>query len=237
MPSGTAAFEKRGIAVDIPVWHAENCTQCNWCSTVCPHAVIRPFILKPEDAQGLTTVDCKSAPGKRFLIAVSAEDCTGCGSCAEMCPAHGKAAILWSGKCHECDDQETFEYAKKVGVQQGSGKNVKEAQFLRPYLEYSGACPGCGETPYAKMVTQLFGDHAIIANASGCSSIWGASVPSMPYVVDEKGRGPAWANSLFEDNAEFGYGMSVSMRTRREGIKTVVVHWQIHLRRHCITPG
>ena len=109
-----------------------------------------------------------------------------------------------------------------MGVQQGSGKNVKEAQFLRPYLEYSGACPGCGETPYAKMVTQLFGDHAIIANATGCSSIWGASVPSMPYVVDEKGRGPAWANSLFEDHAEFGYGMSVSMRTRREGIKTVV---------------
>ena len=222
VPSGTAAFEKRGIAVDIPVWHAENCTQCNWCSTVCPHAVIRPFILKPEDAQGLTTVDCKSAPGKRFLIAVSAEDCTGCGSCAEMCPAHGKALFMEraAGRMH--DDQETFEYAKKVGVQQGSGKNVKEAQFLRPYLEYSGACPGCGETPYAKMVTQLFGDHAIIANATGCSSIWGASVPSMPYVVDEKGRGPAWANSLFEDNAEFGYGMSVSMRTRREGIKTVV---------------
>ncbi|MFR6042042.1 MAG: 4Fe-4S binding protein [Dysosmobacter welbionis] len=132
----------------------------------------------------------QECPRKRFLIAVSAEDCTGCGSCAEMCPAHGKALFMEraAGRMH--DDQETFEYAKKVGVQQGSGKNVKEAQFLRPYLEYSGACPGCGETPYAKMVTQLFGDHAIIANATGCSSIWGASVPSMPYVVDEKGRGP-----------------------------------------------
>ena len=224
VPSGTAAFEKRGIAVDIPVWHAENCTQCNWCSTVCPHAVIRPFILKPEDAQGLTTVDCKSAPGKRFLIAVSAEDCTGCGSCAEMCPAHGKALFMEraAGRMH--DDQETFEYAKKVGVQQGSGKNVKEAQFLRPYLEYSGACPGCGETPYAKMVTQLFGDHAIIANATGCSSIWGASVPSMPYVVDEKGRGPAWANSLFEDGAEHGLGLYYGQKTIRDALKDKVAH-------------
>lgn len=222
VPSGTAAFEKRGIAVDIPVWHAENCTQCNWCSTVCPHAVIRPFILKPEDAQGLTTVDCKSAPGKRFLIAVSAEDCTGCGSCAEMCPAHGKALFMEraAGRMH--DDQETFEYAKKVGVQQGSGKNVKEAQFLRPYLEYSGACPGCGETPYAKMVTQLFGDHAIIANATGCSSIYGGSAPTVPYSVNKKGFGPAWANSLFEDNAEFGFGMNLATTQRRAKLADTV---------------
>ena len=222
VPSGTAAFEKRGIAVDIPVWHAENCTQCNWCSTVCPHAVIRPFILKPEDAQGLTTVDCKSAPGKRFLIAVSAEDCTGCGSCAEMCPAHGKALFMEraAGRMH--DDQETFEYAKKVGVQQGSGKNVKEAQFLRPYLEYSGACPGCGETPYAKMVTQLFGDHAIIANATGCSSIWGGSAPTVPYTTNKDGHGPAWGSSLFEDAAEYGFGMFSAVKHRREKLADIV---------------
>ena len=208
--------------MDIPVWHAENCTQCNWCSTVCPHAVIRPYILKEEDAEGLTTVDCKTAPGKKFFIGVSAEDCTGCGSCVEMCPARGKALAMERSAGRMFQDQENFEYAKKKGVQQGSDKTVKEAQFLRPYLEYSGACPGCGETPYAKMVTQLFGDHAIIANATGCSSIWGASVPSMPYVVDENGRGPAWANSLFEDNAEFGYGMSVSMRTRRTALRNTV---------------
>ena len=230
VPSGTAAFEKRGIAVDIPVWHAENCTQCNWCSTVCPHAVIRPFILKPEDAQGLTTVDCKSAPGKRFLIAVSAEDCTGCGSCAEMCPAHGKALFMEraAGRMH--DDQETFEYAKKVGVQQGSGKNVKEAQFLRPYLEYSGACPGCGETPYAKMVTQLFGDHAIIANATGCSSIWGGPAATSPYCANKEGHGPAWCNSLFEDNAEHGLGMYIGQNKIRQDLaeetrQLIAVEW------------
>ena len=222
VPSGTSAFEKRGIAVDIPVWHSENCTQCNWCSTVCPHAVIRPFVLEEKDAEGLTTVESKTEPGKRFLIAVSAEDCTACGSCVEMCPARGKALSMERADHRMHADQEIFEYAKKVGVQKGSDKNVKTSQFLRPYLEYSGACPGCGETPYAKMVTQLFGDHAIIANATGCSSIWGASVPSMPYVIDEKGHGPAWANSLFEDNAEFGYGMSVSMRARRDAMKTVV---------------
>ena len=222
VPSGTSAFEKRGIAVDVPVWHSENCTQCNWCSTVCPHAVIRPFVLEEKDAEGLTTVESKTEPGKRFLIAVSAEDCTACGSCVEMCPARGKALSMERADHRMKQDQEIFEYAKKVGVQKGSDKNVKTSQFLRPYLEYSGACPGCGETPYAKMVTQLFGDHAIIANATGCSSIWGASVPSMPYVIDEKGHGPAWANSLFEDNAEFGYGMAVSMRARRDGMKTVV---------------
>ena len=221
-PSGTSAFEKRGIAVDIPVWHAENCTQCNWCSAVCPHAVIRPFVLKPEDAEGLTTVDCKTVEGKKFIVAVSAADCTGCGSCVEMCPAHGKALTMERSAGRMFEDQNTFEYAKKVGVQEGSDKNVKTSQFLRPYLEYSGACPGCGETPYAKMVTQLFGDHAVIANATGCSSIWGASVPSMPYVVDENGHGPAWANSLFEDNAQFGFGMSVSLRTRRNAMKAVV---------------
>ncbi|MCF0123025.1 MAG: pyruvate:ferredoxin (flavodoxin) oxidoreductase [Ruminiclostridium sp.] len=221
-PSGTAAFEKRGIAVDIPVWHAENCTQCNWCSAVCPHAVIRPFILKPEDAEELTTVDCKTAEGKRFIVAVSAADCTGCGSCVEMCPARGKALTMERSAGRMFEDQNVFEYAKQVGVQEGCDKSVKTSQFMRPYLEYSGACPGCGETPYAKMVTQLFGDHAVIANATGCSSIWGASVPSMPYVVDENGHGPAWANSLFEDNAQFGYGMSVSLRTRREAMKAIV---------------
>ncbi len=224
VPSGTSAFEKRGIAVDVPVWDPTKCTQCGWCSAVCPHAVIRPFVLKPEDAEklGAPTIPSKTDPGKRFLIGVSACDCTACGSCVEMCPARGKALSMQLA--HEIMErsQEVFEFGKKYGVQKGSDKSVKESQFLKPYLEYSGACPGCGETPYAKMVTQLFGDHAVIANATGCSSIWGASVPSMPYVIDERGHGPAWANSLFEDNAEFGYGMAVSLRTRRAAMKSVV---------------
>ena len=145
-----------------------------------------------------------------------------CGSCVEMCPARVKALTMEKAEDRMHHDQLAFDYAKAHGVQKGSDRTVKESQFLRPYLEYSGACPGCGETPYAKMVTQLFGDHAVIANATGCSSIWGASVPSMPYVVDEQGKGPAWANSLFEDNAEFGYGMTISLRTRRGELKTVV---------------
>ena len=223
VPSGTSAFEKRGIAVDVPVWHAENCTQCGWCSAVCPHGVVRPYILNPEDAEQVSaSVDCKTAPGKKFMIAVSACDCTACGSCVEMCPAHNKALTMERSDGIMQAAQDEFEFAKAHGVQQGSDKNVKSSQFLRPYLEYSGACPGCGETPYAKMVTQLFGDHAVIANATGCSSIWGASVPSMPYVIDANGKGPAWANSLFEDNAEFGFGMSVSLRTRRSALKAVV---------------
>ncbi len=222
VPSGTSAFEKRGIAVEIPVWHPENCIQCNWCATVCPHAVIRPFLLKPEDAKGLDTVPSKTDPSRRFLIAVSAEDCVDCGSCAEMCPARVKALTMEKAEDRMHQDQMVFHYAKARGVQKGSDGSVRESQFLRPYLEYSGACPGCGETPYAKLVTQLFGDRAVIANATGCSSIWGASVPSMPYVVDETGKGPAWANSLFEDNAEFGYGMAISLRTRRAALKVVV---------------
>ena len=222
VPSGTSAFEKRGIAVDIPVWHPENCTQCNWCAAVCPHACVRPFVLKEEDAQDLNTAPSKAVPGKRFIVAVSAQDCTGCGSCAEMCPARNKALTMEASAGRMAQDQADFEYAKEKGIQEGSGENVRTSQLLRPYLEYSGACPGCGETPYAKMVTQLFGDHAIIANATGCSSIWGASVPSMPYVIDENGKGPAWANSLFEDNAEFGYGMAVSMRTRRDALAVVI---------------
>jgi pyruvate-ferredoxin/flavodoxin oxidoreductase len=224
VPSGTSAYEKRGIAVDVPVWNPVNCTQCNWCAAVCPHGVIRPFILEPADAEtaGTPVADCKTAPGKKFLVAVSACDCTACGSCVEMCPARNKALSMELAADRMEKDQEVFEFAKAKGIQKGSNKNVKNSQFLKPYLEYSGACPGCGETPYAKMVTQLFGDHAVIANATGCSSIWGASVPSMPYVVDEKGRGPAWANSLFEDNAEFGYGMAVSLRTRRAYMKSVV---------------
>ena len=186
-----------------------------------PHAVIRPFLLKPEDAKGLDTVPSKTDPSRRFLIAVSAEDCVDCGSCAEMCPARVKALTMEKAEDRMHQDQMVFHYAKARGVQKGSDGSVRESQFLRPYLEYSGACPGCGD-PYAKLVTQLFGDRAVIANATGCSSIWGASVPSMPYVVDETGKGPAWANSLFEDNAEFGYGMAISLRTRRAALKIVV---------------
>lgn len=225
IPSGTAAFEKRGIAVDLPVWAPELCIQCGWCSMVCPHGVIRPFALEEEIAQqaGVPVADGKGEADKKFLIAISAYDCTGCGSCVEMCPARKKALSMEQSEGRMDRDQAVFEWAKDhAAALLGSNASVKQSQFLMPYLEFSGACPGCGETPYAKLVTQLFGDRAIIANATGCSSIWGASAPSMPYTVDQKGHGPAWSNSLFEDNAEFGYGMAVSMRTRRHEMQAVV---------------
>ncbi|MDD3164565.1 MAG: pyruvate:ferredoxin (flavodoxin) oxidoreductase [Oscillospiraceae bacterium] len=224
LPSGTSAFEKRGIAVEVPAWTAESCIQCNWCSIVCPHGVIRPFTLseKAAAASGAETADMKGQPGKKFLMAISAADCTGCGSCEEMCPAHNKAIQMVRAETCMEQEQRVFDWALENHENQGGDENVKQSQFLRPYLEYSGACPGCGETPYAKLVTQLFGKRAIIANATGCSSIWGCSAPITPYTVDENGNGPAWANSLFEDNAEFGYGMAISMRTRRAELKMAV---------------
>ena len=220
VPSGTAAFEKRGIAIDIPQWDASKCMQCNWCSYVCPHAVIRPFVMDADEAaeyKGMK-IPYKDDETKSFAIGISALDCTGCGSCAEVCPARKKALEMVDGETNQDAAQEDFDFLfHKVGTKKelGSDENVKKSQFLQPLLEFSGACPGCGETPYAKLVTQLFGDRMFIANATGCSSIWGLSAPASPYTVNPEGKGPAWANSLFEDNAEFGYGMAVAMKARR----------------------
>lgn len=227
VPAGTAAFEKRGIAIDIPQWDATKCMQCNWCSYVCPHAVIRPFIMDADEAaayEGIK-VSFKDDADKFFAIGVSAYDCTGCGSCADVCPARNKALEMVDGETNQDEAQKDFDYlfnevASKNDL--GSAESVKKSQFLQPLLEFSGACPGCGETPYAKLVTQLFGDRMFIANATGCSSIWGLSAPAAPYTVNAEGKGPAWGNSLFEDNAEFGYGMAVAVKARRNEMKHVV---------------
>ncbi len=228
VPSGTAAFEKRGIAADLPVWDPEKCKQCNWCSCVCPHGVIRPFALNKEEADGVDgAVDMKGAKNLKYTIAISALDCTGCGSCVEMCPAREKALSMTPA---------TDEYMEKAQAKYDklfanttkkdlpfSEETIKGIQFKQPLMEFSGACPGCGEAPYAKLVTQLFGDRMYIANATGCSSIWGCSAPSSPYTVNSEGRGPAWANSLFEDNAEFGVGMRVSVDARRNELKSAAL--------------
>lgn len=227
IPSGTAAFEKRGIAVDVPKWNGENCMQCNWCSYVCPHGVIRPFAMTEEEAEGsgAETIAMKGHPDKRFTIAISALDCTGCGSCAEVCPSRKKALEMVPAAQVTEEHQKVYDYAfantsqKELGLGE---ETIRGSQFKQPLLEFSGACPGCGESPYAKLVTQLYGDRMFIANATGCSSIWGCSVPSTPYTVNREGRGPAWANSLFEDNAEFGFGMAMAMKARRQEMRTAV---------------
>ena len=231
-PSGSAAYEKRGIAVNVPVWHAENCVQCNQCSYVCPHAVIRPVAMTEEEAAnvpaGTQVVDLKGMPGYKFTMAISVLDCTGCGSCANVCPGNNRAETLTMDKLEKhLDEQPAFDYAvtlpiKTEVVDKFKEATVKGSQFKQPLLEFSGACAGCGETPYAKLITQLFGDRMYIANATGCSSIWGNSSPSTPYTVNAKGQGPAWSNSLFEDNAEFGYGMLLAQKAIRDGLKTKV---------------
>jgi pyruvate-ferredoxin/flavodoxin oxidoreductase len=232
-PSGSAAYEKRGIAVTIPQWNPDNCIQCNFCSYVCPHAVIRPIALTEEEAakkpENMKVLPMTGMPGYQFAITVSAFDCTGCGSCANVCPGKkGEKALTMVNMEANCDvTQETFEYGQTLPIKQEVIDKFKEAtvkgsQFKQPLLEYSGACAGCGETPYAKLITQLFGDRMYIANATGCSSIWGNSSPSTPYTVNAKGQGPAWANSLFEDNAEFGYGMLLAQNAIREGLKSKV---------------
>ena len=232
-PSGSAAYEKRGIAVTIPQWKPENCIQCNFCSYVCPHAVIRPVALTEEEAakkpENMKVLPMTGMPGYQFAITVSAFDCTGCGSCANVCPGKkGEKALTMVNMEANCDvTQERFEYGQSLPIKQEVIDKFKEAtvkgsQFKQPLLEYSGACAGCGETPYAKLITQLFGDRMYIANATGCSSIWGNSSPSTPYTVNAKGQGPAWANSLFEDNAEFGYGMLLAQNAIREGLKSKV---------------
>lgn len=226
-PSGTAAYEKRGIAVSVPVWQPEKCIQCNICSYVCPHAVIRPVVVSEEEAkkapEGMQLLAMNGINGYRFAITVSALDCTGCGSCVACCPAKGKAIIMQSFAEH-VGEQAYFDYgrtlAKKPDVMEKfAAESLKGSQFRQPLLEFSGACGGCGETPYAKLVTQLFGERMYIANATGCSSIWGNSSPSTPYTVTEEGKGPAWSNSLFEDAAEFGYGMLLAQQAVRKRLR------------------
>ena len=231
-PSGAAAFEKRGIAVDIPVWNPENCIQCNRCSYVCPHAVIRPVAMTEAEAaaapEGTKTLPMTGMADYKFALVVSALDCTGCGSCVNVCPGKkGAKAIAMENMEANAGCQAAFDYAVELPakadvVEKFKENTVKGSQFKQPLLEFSGACAGCGETPYAKLITQLFGDRMYIANATGCSSIWGNSSPSTPYTVNAKGQGPAWSNSLFEDNAEFGYGMLLAQNAIRDGLKAKV---------------
>ena len=231
-PSGSSAYEKRGIAVDIPVWNAENCIQCNRCSYVCPHAVIRPVALTEAEAaaapETMKVVPMTGMADYKFSMVVSALDCTGCGSCANVCPGKkGAKALDMQNMEANAACQSAFDYAvtlpeKADVIEKFKEATVKGSQFKTPLLEFSGACAGCGETPYAKLITQLFGDRMYIANATGCSSIWGNSSPSTPYTVNEKGQGPAWSNSLFEDAAEFGYGMLLAQNAIRGGLKAKV---------------
>ncbi len=228
-PQGSAAYEKRGIAVDVPEWIPENCIQCNQCSYVCPHAVIRPFVLNEEEAKNAPEdMKMKQMMGKgcesyQFTISVSALDCTGCGNCAAICPAKNKALVMKPLES-QLPEARNFEYSLTLTEKEVpfAETTVKGSQFKQPLLEFSGACAGCGETPYAKLITQLFGDRMYIANATGCSSIWGGSAPSTPYTVNKKGFGPAWANSLFEDNAEYGYGMAIAVIQRRNKLADVL---------------
>ena len=232
-PSGSSAYEKRGVAVSVPVWNPENCIQCNRCSFVCPHAVIRPVALSPEEVanapEGVQTIPMIPAVGDyKFTMSVSALDCTGCGSCVNVCPGKkGNKAIEMKPLEEGLFQQAQFDYTvelpdKKDVIEKYKETSVKGSQFKKPLLEFSGACGGCGETPYAKLITQLFGDRMYIANATGCSSIWGNSSPSTPYTTTAEGKGPAWNNSLFEDAAEFGYGMLLAQNALRDAIKEKV---------------
>ncbi len=233
-PQGSAAFEKRGIAVDVPEWIPENCIQCNQCAFVCPHAVIRPVVMNADEAAkapaATKSKDATGLAGLKYAMAVSVLDCTGCGVCANICPAgakdKSKSALVMKPLDSQMAQQEVFDYAvkdveDKAEVHAKFAENtVKGSQFNQPLLEFSGACAGCGETPYAKLVTQLFGDRMYIANATGCSSIWAGSEPSTPYTTNKAGHGPAWGNSLFEDNAEFGLGMFLAQDTLRNRAQT-----------------
>ncbi len=225
-PQGTAAYEKRGIAINVPEWQKDNCIQCNQCSYICPHAVIRPVLLTKKESKNapekFETIEAKGKGLEQYAyrIQVSPLDCTGCGNCANVCPAKEKALIM-----KPLDSQmiqaENWNFASKIPVKENvmSVDTVKGSQFRKPLFEFSGACGGCGETSYAKLVTQLFGDRMIITNATGCSSIWGGSAPSTPYTINARGKGPAWANSLFEDNAEYGYGMVLAIKQMRSKIE------------------
>jgi len=224
---GTSQYEKRTIAINAPNWIPENCIQCNQCSLVCPHAVIRPFLLNEEEAKtapaGFTTLDAvgPQLKGHKFRIQISPKDCTGCGVCAQVCPAKEKALVMKPVDEMVEKEAANWDYAMTVPVKDNlmDTSTIKGSQFTKPLLEFSGACAGCGETPYIKLITQLFGDRMTIANATGCTSIWGGSAPTTPYTTNAKGQGPAWANSLFEDNAEFGLGMLLASKKIRNTLK------------------
>ncbi|MBO5564639.1 MAG: pyruvate:ferredoxin (flavodoxin) oxidoreductase [Lachnospiraceae bacterium] len=237
-PSGASAYEKRGIAVNVPVWNEANCIQCGFCSYVCPHAAIRTIALTEEEAKnapaGTVVKDMTGMPGYKFAIAVSSLDCTGCGSCANVCPGMKGEKALEMVRLDEAmtkpNEQEAFDYCveqpiKTEVVEKFKETTIKGSQFKQPLLEFSGACAGCGETPYIKLITQLYGDRMYIANATGCTSIWGNSSPSTPYTVNANGQGPAWANSLFEDAAEFGLGMFLANDALRDNLKEKVAAW------------
>ncbi|MBO3443559.1 pyruvate:ferredoxin (flavodoxin) oxidoreductase [Clostridium sp. CCUG 7971] len=230
-PNGTAAYEKRGIGVNVPEWILENCIQCNQCSYICPHATIRPFLVNEEELgkapEGFGTKKAvgKGFEGLQYRIQVDTMDCTGCGNCADVCPAKEKALVMKPLHTQIEKEIPNWEFAVAEVSYKGdlvAGKTVKDSQFRTPLIEFSGACAGCGETPYIKLVTQLFGERMIIANATGCSSIWSASAPTSPYTINHEGKGPAWANSLFEDNAEFGYGMYLASKQMRSKIEDVM---------------
>ena len=227
VPTGTTKYEKRGIAVEVPMWIPENCIQCNQCALVCPHASIRPFVMTEETEAPETFVAKKATgvgDGKLFRIQVSPYDCTGCGSCVNVCPAKTKALKRAPLAEVEKVENDNWNFAMDLPTLDlpVNKATVKGSQFLQPMFEFSGACAGCGETPYVKLVTQLFGDRMIVANATGCSSIYGGSAPTCPYTVNKQGHGPAWANSLFEDNAEFGFGMNLATTHRRERLADLI---------------
>ncbi|MEQ8198926.1 MAG: pyruvate:ferredoxin (flavodoxin) oxidoreductase, partial [Clostridiaceae bacterium] len=228
--AGTAAYEKRGIAINVPEWQADNCIQCNQCSYVCPHATIRPVLLTeaekaaaPEGYKAVAAKGLKAEEPLFYSMQISPLDCSGCGNCAQVCPAPSKALVM-KPQASQLVEIENWDYSLEKVAPKANPMNkntVKGSQFETPLLEFSGACAGCGETPYAKLITQLFGDRMMIANATGCSSIWGGSAPSTPYTVNHKGQGPAWANSLFEDNAEFGLGMFLGVKAQRERLAEI----------------
>ena len=241
VPTGTTKFEKRGIAVAVPQWNPDACVQCGNCAIVCPHAAIRPYLVSEEEMKNAPeTFATKPAMGPKFKgyqyrMQVSPLDCTGCENCAQVCPVNqkgAKVALEMKPLATQTAEEANWEFAQKLPEFKGelNVKTVKDSQFKKPLFEFSGACAGCGETPYVKLVTQLFGDRMIIANATGCSSIYGGSAPTCPYTVNEEGHGPAWANSLFEDNAEFGFGMQLGINQRREKLadtvrKLIAVEW------------
>ncbi len=235
-PNGSAAYEKRGIAVDVPEWQPENCIQCNKCSMVCPHAVIRPAAMTDAEVaaapEGTDSIPMIGLKDLKFVMTVSTLDCTGCGACAQVCPGKkGEKALVMKPIDTQRPKQALFDYGRSLDEKPEVNEKfkfstVKGSQFKQPLLEFSGACAGCGETPYAKLVTQLFGDRMFIANATGCSSIWGASAPATPYTKNKKGHGPAWQNSLFEDNAEFGLGMALGQNAIRSRLAEYVENIQ-----------